>query len=147
MLLPRHRIDLRLQHAKRANHARARLARFDHVVHIPALRGDERVREAVAKLLGFLFPHRSLIVRRGAQRLELTPAALRLLEVLMRRSPGVVSRRDAEQAIWNDNPAESDAALRGYVHALRQAIDREFPAKLIHTIHGIGYRLALEDGL
>lgn len=103
--------------------------------------------DAVLQVADLRFDTRSLIVRRGAQRLELTPAALRLLEVLMRRSPGVVSRRDAEQAIWNDNPAESDAALRGYVHALRQAIDREFPAKLIHTIHGIGYRLALEDGL
>jgi DNA-binding response OmpR family regulator len=30
------------------------------------------------------------------------------------------------------------------MHALRTAIDKNFPDKLLHTIHGTGYRLSAE---
>ena len=91
------------------------------------------------------FDLRSLVVRRGSRRLELTPAALKLLEALMRAAPAVVSRPAAERALWGDDPPDSDAALRGHVHALRAALDPPLTPKLLHTVHGIGYRLALDD--
>lgn len=91
------------------------------------------------------FDPRTLIVRRGNQRLSLSPSELRLLERLMRASPAVVSRRDAERALWGDDPPDSEAALRGHIHALRQAVDKDFTLKLLHTIHGVGYRLAPDD--
>lgn len=93
------------------------------------------------------FDVRTLIVRRGGQRVNLTPAGLKLLEKLMRASPGVLSRRDAERAIWGEDPPESEAALRGHIHALRQALDQGFEPKLLHTVHGVGYRLAPDDAL
>jgi DNA-binding response OmpR family regulator len=31
-----------------------------------------------------------------------------------------------------------------HVRALRTAIDKNFPVKLLHTIHGTGYRLSAE---
>jgi DNA-binding response OmpR family regulator len=76
---------------------------------------------------------------------ELTPAGLKLLEKLMRVSPGVLSRQDAERAIWGEDPPDSDAALRGHIHALRQAVDQGFEPKLLHTVHGVGYRLTQDD--
>lgn len=88
---------------------------------------------------------RTLIVRRGDQRLALSPSELRLLERLMRASPAVVSRRDVERTLWGDDPPDSEAALRGHIHALRQAVDKDFTTKLLHTIHGVGYRLAPDD--
>ena len=91
------------------------------------------------------FDPRTLIVRRGDQRLSLSPSELRLLERLMRASPGVVTRRDAERTLWGDDPPDSEAALRGHIHALRQAVDKDFTPKLLHTIHGVGYRLAPDD--
>lgn len=91
------------------------------------------------------FDQHTLIVRRGERRIVLTPAALRLLRILMITSPGVVSREQAERAVWGDDPPTSDAALRGHVHALRQAVDKESSTSLLHTIHGMGYRLAVED--
>lgn len=90
---------------------------------------------------------RTLHVHRGGRRIVLTPAQLRLLERLIRASPGVLSRREAENAIWGDDPPESDAALRGHIHALRGAVDHGFSIKLLHTIHGVGYRLVPEDAL
>ncbi len=91
-----------------------------------------------------LDPH-TLIVRRGGRRIELAPTALRLLEQLMRAAPGVVTRAQIERTIWGGDPPQSDAALRGHVHALRAAIDGAGETRLLQTVHGIGYRLACDD--
>ncbi len=83
----------------------------------------------------------SLIAKRGTRRLELTRAGLKLLEALMRASPGVLSREAAERAIWGDSPPDSEASLRGHVHTLRKLVDDGEEVKLLHTLHGVGYRL------
>src|ERR1022692_4036439 len=57
MFLARRGVHLVLQHAKRADHARASFARLDHIVDEAALGGDERVGEALAKLFGLLRAH------------------------------------------------------------------------------------------
>lgn len=84
----------------------------------------------------------TLAVKRGAAPIKLTRTGLRMLELLMRRAPEVVSRQEMERAIWGDEPPDSDAALRVHVHGLRVALDRPFDIKLLHTVPGIGYRLA-----
>lgn len=90
------------------------------------------------------FDTRQLLVRRGGRRIMLTPIALRLLEKLMRAAPAVVPRAEVEHTIWGDDPPDSEAALRGHVHALRQAVDQSETVKLVHTLHGIGYRLGVD---
>ncbi|WP_415033422.1 response regulator transcription factor [Azonexus sp.] len=82
-------------------------------------------------------------VSRAGQPLKLNPACLKLLEILMRKSPAVVRREDLEHALWGDQPPPSDS-LRSHLHLLRQALDRPFAHHLLHTVHGIGYRLAPE---
>ena len=37
------------------------------------------------------------------------------------------------------------APERAHLHNLRAAVDKPFPTKLIHTVHGEGYRLAVLD--
>jgi DNA-binding response OmpR family regulator len=86
----------------------------------------------------------TLQVRRGDTRIELTPIALKLLVLLLRASPRVLSRGEIELALWGDAPPDSDA-LRAHVHILRTAIDRKFAVKLLHTVHGMGYRIAAPD--
>jgi DNA-binding response OmpR family regulator len=56
----------------------------------------------------------------------------------------VVKRHELEHALWGDNPPEGDV-LRAHIYALRSVIDKPFPAKLLHTVHGTGYRLAPDD--
>src|SRR5699024_6108764 len=99
---------------------------------------------AVADLV---FDTRTLIVRRGGKRLELTRTGLHILEPWMRASPGVVTSVALERALWGDHPPDSDAALRGHIHHLRSAIDKPFTTALLKTIHGIGYRLADDEAL
>ena len=94
-----------------------------------------------------IFDLRTLIVRRGGRRLDLTPTGMRMLELLMRASPAVVRTATVERAIWGDDPPDSEAALRGHIHQLRGIIDKPFPSKLLKTVHGIGYRLADDESL
>jgi DNA-binding response OmpR family regulator len=61
----------------------------------------------------------------------------------MKRSPQVVWRREVEQALWGDSPPDSDA-LRVHIHTLRSAIDGPGRAPLLHTLRGVGYRLAAD---
>jgi DNA-binding response OmpR family regulator len=88
----------------------------------------------------------TLQVRRGGAPIELAPTALKLLILLMRASPRVLSRQEVERGLWGDVPPDSDA-LRAHIHILRTAIDRKFPVKLLHTVHGMGYRIAVPDAL
>ncbi|WP_299697918.1 response regulator transcription factor [Hydrocarboniphaga sp.] len=87
----------------------------------------------------------TLLVRRRERLIDLTPSVLKLLEALMRASPNVVSRAEAQHAIWGENPPNSDAALRLHIHALRIAIDQGEAVKMLHTVHGIGYRIVEPD--
>lgn len=82
----------------------------------------------------------SLEVRRAGALLRLNPTTLSLLELLMRRSPAVVKRKDLERAIWGDNVPDSDI-LRTSMYMLRKTIDKPFEIPLLHTIHGVGYRM------
>ncbi len=83
----------------------------------------------------------TLEARRAGQPLKIGPIGLKLLAVLMQKSPAVATREALESALWGDTPPDSDS-LRSHIHALRQQIDRPFPKPLLHTVHGIGFRLA-----
>jgi DNA-binding response OmpR family regulator len=91
------------------------------------------------------FDTRTLVAHRGERRLELTPSGLKLIEKLMRAAPGVVPRAEIERVIWGEDPPDSEAALRGHIHALRAAVDAGAPTRLLHTVHGVGYRLAADE--
>jgi DNA-binding response OmpR family regulator len=53
----------------------------------------------------------------------------------------VVTRADIETRVWGEELPDSDS-LRVHIHSLRQVIDKPFDHPLIHTRHGIGYRIA-----
>lgn len=83
----------------------------------------------------------TLRLTRGGQDLAVSPIGLKLLAILMRESPRVVSRRDIEREIWGDALPDSDT-LRSHLYNLRRIIDKPFERPLLHTIHSAGYRLA-----
>lgn len=79
---------------------------------------------------------------RGTKQIALAPIHIKILTMLMRESPNLVSRSKLEAEIWGDEPPDSDA-LRAHIYALRTAIDKPFDNKLLHTVPKLGYRLAL----
>jgi DNA-binding response OmpR family regulator len=96
----------------------------------------------VLQVADLTFDLRTLLIRRGSRAIALAPTGMRILEQLMRASPGVVTREQIERTVWGDDPPGTDAALRGHILIIRNAVDSETEPKLLHTVHGIGYRLA-----
>jgi DNA-binding response OmpR family regulator len=86
----------------------------------------------------------TLKVERGGKELNLTPIGLKILTVLMRASPAVVSRRDLERQVWGDILPDSDT-LRSHLYNLRKVIDKPFDKQLVHTIQGRGYKIVDAD--
>jgi len=86
----------------------------------------------------------TLVVTRGGTPIKLMPIGIKLLTILMRASPRVVSRQQLEHDVWGDLLPDSDT-LRSHLYALRRAIDKPFGRSLLHTLPGLGYRLADED--
>jgi DNA-binding response OmpR family regulator len=82
--------------------------------------------------------------RRAGRGLTLNPTTRKLLEFLMRETARIVPREELEYLIWGDQPPDADV-LRAHMHKLREAIDRGFDRKLLHTYRGAGYRLAALD--
>lgn len=82
----------------------------------------------------------TLQARRGGNDLELNPVQRKLLELFMRNSHRVLTRAELEQHLWGDDVPDKDV-LRTHIYGLRNIIDRDFSPKLLHTVHGTGYRL------
>ncbi|WP_434031606.1 response regulator transcription factor [[Pseudomonas] boreopolis] len=82
----------------------------------------------------------TLEAKRGNRPFPLSKTGRRLLELLMRESPAVVTRQRLEQAAWGEEPPESDL-LRSHMYVLRRAIEQDQEEKLLHTHSGAGYSL------
>lgn len=80
-------------------------------------------------------------VQRSGQTLKLSPTAFRILRILMRESPKVVSREQLEQELWGDLVPDSDA-LRSHLYNLRKVIDKPFDLPLLQTLPGVGFSVS-----
>lgn len=106
------------------------------------IRRDRRqVSAEVLKVGDLVLDTATLRLQRGGRDLAISPIGLKLLTILMRESPRVVSRRDIEREVWGDLLPDSDT-LRSHLYNLRKVIDKPFDKPLLHTIHSAGYRLA-----
>ncbi len=106
------------------------------------IRRDRRqVSHGVLKVGDLVLDSSTLRLTRSGKDLLISPIGLKLLTILMRESPRVVSRRDIEREVWGDMLPDSDT-LRSHLYNLRKVIDKPFQKALLHTIHSAGYRLA-----
>lgn len=80
-------------------------------------------------------------VSRAGKEIRLTRTCFRLLEILMRSSPSVISKQDIIAQLWPDEAPESNN-LKVQLYQLRQAIDKPFDSPLIETVAGHGFRLS-----
>lgn len=113
-------------------------------VRIGALARRAQSRMTVLTVADLVFDTGRRTVERAGVSMKLSPTGLRILEILMRRSPNMVSRDEVAYHIWGNDPPDGDASLRVHIHGLRTAIDKPFGQPLLHTSPGIGYRIAAE---
>lgn len=113
------------------------------VARIKALlkRSRGEVSDSEYRVGDLVFDTGSLEVTRDGNRIEISPTGLRILRILMRESPNVVTREALEKELWGDLLPDSDT-LRSHVYNLRREIDRPFEQKLLHTLPGIGFKLS-----
>ncbi|GAO22067.1 two-component system regulatory protein [Alicycliphilus sp. B1] len=81
---------------------------------------------------------------RAGMPLHLTRTGYKLLAVLLREAPRLVTREVLEHEVWGDDRPDSDA-LRTHIHALRMVLDKPFDRSLLKTLPGIGYKLLSPD--
>jgi two-component system response regulator MprA len=85
-------------------------------------------------------------VRRGDRVITLTRTEFQILELLL-RNPGVVlDRMTMYTEIWGYDGETSSKALDVHTRYVRRKLEEGGEARLIHTVHGVGYVLRLEQG-
>ncbi|NCF38107.1 MAG: response regulator [Gammaproteobacteria bacterium] len=114
-------------------------------VRVTALtrRGQNQPKSPVMRIDNLELNRDTMQVFRDSLPIKLKPKAFRILEYLMINPERVISRQELIDHVWSDDPPDGDP-LRVHIHSLRAKIDKPFDSELIHTIHGVGYRIGSE---
>jgi DNA-binding response OmpR family regulator len=104
------------------------------------MRRSGRPIEAMFKVDDLVLDRVQHLVRRGDQRIELTPKEFGLLEYLMRNTGRRVTRGMIVENVWNLGFDTTTNVVDVYINYLRKKIDAGRERKLIHTVRGVGYQ-------
>ena len=81
-------------------------------------------------------------VSRQGQFITLTSREYALLEYLMRHANQVLTRTMIAEHVWNYDFDNATNVIDVHIRNLRRKMDDPFPAKLIQTVRGAGYRIS-----
>lgn len=85
------------------------------------------------------------IAKRKSKIISLTPKEFSILELLLRHKDEVVSRTMIIEHVWDYNFESMSNVVDVFIASLRRKIDRGTKIKLIHTIHGVGYKMSVGE--
>lgn len=77
---------------------------------------------------------------RDDESIEVSPTSFKILNILVRAYPEVVTREQIEQELWGSDVPDTDT-LRSHVYNLRKAVDHPFDQAMIQTVKGVGLKL------
>lgn len=80
-------------------------------------------------------------VKRGNKSIQLTPKEFAILEFLLHHKNEVISRTMILEHVWDYNFDGMSNIVDVFIATLRKKIDGGQEKKLIHTVHGAGYKL------
>jgi DNA-binding response OmpR family regulator len=80
-------------------------------------------------------------VMRARRNIPLTAKEFSLLEFLLARAPDVVTRSEIIEHVWDSNFDSETNLVEVYINRLRRKVSVDGDPKIIHTVHGVGYRL------
>jgi two-component system copper resistance phosphate regulon response regulator CusR len=112
------------------------LARVRSLLRRPTLHPVEKL--SVDDLEIDLLRHKAA---RSGKTLDLTAKEFSLLTLLVQRTGEVISRTLIVEQVWDMNFDGDTNVIDVAVGRLRRKVDEPFPAKLIHTVRGVGYVL------
>jgi len=114
------------------------LARLRALMH-----GGADQRQAVLRLENLELIRDQHIVTRGGRKIRLTPKEFALLEYLLVNAGQRVTRSEIAQHVWHHSGETLTNIIDVYVNYLRKKVDVPFEPKLIQTVRGVGYQLAV----
>ncbi|MFK0047179.1 response regulator transcription factor [Streptomyces sp. NPDC090741] len=79
--------------------------------------------------------------RRGGRALEFSRTEAALLELLLRHPGQVLPRELILELVWGRDFGPDSNSLAVYVGYLRRKLEAAGEPRLVHTVHGVGYRL------
>lgn len=79
---------------------------------------------------------------RAGEKIILTPKEFSILELLLRHKDEVVTRTMITEHVWDYNFEGMSNVVDVFVASLRRKIDKQSHHKLLHTIHGVGYKIS-----
>ena len=82
---------------------------------------------------------------REGRPIKLTLREFKLLEFFMRHPGKALSRFELLEEVWGLDFDTGTNVVDVYVNYLRNKVDKGYPAKLIHTVYGMGYMLKGEN--
>lgn len=82
------------------------------------------------------------IVTRAGKTITLTPKEFSVLELLLHHKDEVVSRTMIIEHVWDYNFDSMSNVVDVFVAAIRRKVDKGAKIKLIHTLHGVGYKIS-----
>lgn len=80
-------------------------------------------------------------VTRAGESIDLAPKEFSILEYMMRNTGKPLSRTMIVEHVWETEYDGLTNIVDVYIRHLRSKIDDRFPAKMIHTVRGVGYML------
>jgi len=84
---------------------------------------------------------------RAGKTINLSATEHALLEYLMRNAGRVLTRSMILNHVWQYDFEGNDNVLDVYISYLRRKIDKGFSSPLIHTLRGVGYRMAADHAI
>ncbi|MEU3371194.1 response regulator transcription factor [Streptomyces sp. NPDC006711] len=79
--------------------------------------------------------------RRGERPIDFTRTEFALLELLVRNPGQVLPRELIHELVWGRDFGPDSNSLAVYVGYLRRKLEAAGESRLVHTVHGVGYRL------
>lgn len=108
-------------------------------------RAGESPKSPLLQFADLTLDMRTRQVRRGGKIIELAAKEYAVLECLLREPERVLTRTQIAEHVWNYDTYNQSNVVDVYIRNLRRKIDDDFEQKLIQTIRGAGYRLALNE--
>ena len=84
--------------------------------------------------------------KRGERSIDLTTKEYALLEYLMRNPNRVLTRTMITERVWNYETLNVANVIDVYIGHLRRKVDDGHDVKLIQTVRGAGYNIAVPEG-
>ncbi len=116
------------------------------VARVRALsRREPQATDALLRVGDLTLDTTTRLASRAGRSIELTAKEYALLEYLIRNPNRVLTRTMISERVWNYETFNVANVIDVYIGHLRRKIDDGEAVKLIHTVRGAGYKVALKD--